>query len=176
MTASMNSLNAWDRPPRELLEEAYVAQRIWTRSVMQWSPPRRFTYVTALEAQVPGGVARRLAALSVWPWLQPGSVSDIDLVLEDGGLGRSKALGGRRVCHRAVLDRILTAVAIAVNDAVADGCNRASLVRADLAESLVFALAWLGDHVIGVLQYDSAADRHLRGCDTWAFRGLSRRR
>ena len=65
MTASMNSLNAWYRHTRELLEEAYVAQRIWTRSVMQWSPPRRFTYVTALEAQVPGGGSTPSRTLSV---------------------------------------------------------------------------------------------------------------
>jgi hypothetical protein len=30
-----------------------LAERIWTGSVMQWSPPRRFMYVTALEDQVP---------------------------------------------------------------------------------------------------------------------------
>ena len=32
-----------------------LADRIWTGSVMRWSPPRRFTYVTALEDQVPPG-------------------------------------------------------------------------------------------------------------------------
>jgi hypothetical protein len=30
-----------------------LADRIWTGSVMQWSPPRQFTYVTAIEDQVP---------------------------------------------------------------------------------------------------------------------------
>ena len=30
-----------------------LADRIWTGSVMRWPPPRRFTYVTALEDQVP---------------------------------------------------------------------------------------------------------------------------
>jgi hypothetical protein len=30
-----------------------LADRIWTGSVMRWSPPRQFTYVTALEDQVP---------------------------------------------------------------------------------------------------------------------------
>ena len=30
-----------------------LTDRIWTGSVMHWSPPRRFTYVTALEDQVP---------------------------------------------------------------------------------------------------------------------------
>ena len=30
-----------------------LADRIWTGSVMRWTPPRRFTYVTALEDQVP---------------------------------------------------------------------------------------------------------------------------
>lgn len=30
-----------------------LAERIWTGSVMQWSPPRRFTYVTAIADQVP---------------------------------------------------------------------------------------------------------------------------
>ena len=30
-----------------------LADRIWTGSVMRWSPPRQFTYVTAIEDQVP---------------------------------------------------------------------------------------------------------------------------
>lgn len=30
-----------------------LADRIWTGSVMSWSPPRQFTYVTALADQVP---------------------------------------------------------------------------------------------------------------------------
>jgi Multicopper oxidase len=30
-----------------------LADRIWTGSVMSWLPPRQFTYVTALEEQVP---------------------------------------------------------------------------------------------------------------------------
>jgi hypothetical protein len=43
-----------------------LADRIWTGSVMIWKPPRRFTYVTALDDQVPPGrladlVARLLA-------------------------------------------------------------------------------------------------------------------
>jgi hypothetical protein len=37
-----------------------LADRIWTGSVMTWRPPRRFTYVTALDDQVP---LRRLADL-----------------------------------------------------------------------------------------------------------------
>ena len=37
-----------------------MADGIWTGSVMRWSPPRRFTYVTALEDQVP---PRRLGDL-----------------------------------------------------------------------------------------------------------------
>jgi hypothetical protein len=32
--------------------------RIWTGSVMQWTPPRRFSYVTAIEDQVPRPVGR----------------------------------------------------------------------------------------------------------------------
>lgn len=37
-----------------------LAERIWTGSVMDWSPPRRFHYVTALDDAVPPG---RLADL-----------------------------------------------------------------------------------------------------------------
>ena len=48
-----------------------LAERIWTGSVMRWTPPRRFTYVTALEDQVPptrlGGLVRRLLEEFVEP-------------------------------------------------------------------------------------------------------------
>ena len=48
-----------------------LADRIWTGSVMRWSPPRRFTYVTALEDQVPshrlGDLVDRLLDLFVEP-------------------------------------------------------------------------------------------------------------
>ena len=49
-----------------------LADRIWTGSVMSWSPPRQFTYVTALEDQVPpdrlGALVDRLLNL----FLEPG--------------------------------------------------------------------------------------------------------
>jgi hypothetical protein len=48
-----------------------LADRIWTGSVMQWTPPRRFTYVTALEDQVPpsrlGDLVERLLSVFVEP-------------------------------------------------------------------------------------------------------------
>jgi hypothetical protein len=48
-----------------------MSRRIWTGSVMQWSPPRRFTYVTALEDQVPpnrlGDFVDRLLGVLVEP-------------------------------------------------------------------------------------------------------------
>ena len=155
MTADMNSVNAWDRRTRELLEEAYVAagdgprgagsrsaspggwrakrqhlavpmdhdgtwldvgcangylmatlpiwcaergvtiepyglellspvadlarelhpdmaQRIWTGSVMHWSPPRRFTYVTALEDQVPPNRLGDLVDRLLGAFVEPG--------------------------------------------------------------------------------------------------------
>jgi len=39
----------------------HLAESIWTGSVMSWSPPRRFHYVTALDDAVP---AERLGAPS----------------------------------------------------------------------------------------------------------------
>jgi hypothetical protein len=48
-----------------------LADRIWTGSVMRWSPPRQFTYVTALEDQVPpnrlGDLVERLLDVFVEP-------------------------------------------------------------------------------------------------------------
>jgi hypothetical protein len=48
-----------------------MADRIWTGSVMRWSPPRRFTYVTALEDQVPprrlGDLVKRLLGQFIEP-------------------------------------------------------------------------------------------------------------
>jgi hypothetical protein len=35
--------------------DSELAERIWTGSVMSWKPARRFTYVTALDDQVPPG-------------------------------------------------------------------------------------------------------------------------
>jgi hypothetical protein len=49
----------------------HLAERIWTGSVMRWSPPRRFTYVTAVEDQVPpnrlGDLVERLLSAFVEP-------------------------------------------------------------------------------------------------------------
>jgi hypothetical protein len=48
-----------------------LAERIWTGSVMEWSPPRQFTYVTAIEDQVPpdrlGDLVDRLLDMFVAP-------------------------------------------------------------------------------------------------------------
>ncbi len=49
-----------------------LAERIWTGSVMHWSPPRRFTYVTALEDQVPPTRLGDLVARLVDVYLEPG--------------------------------------------------------------------------------------------------------
>lgn len=49
-----------------------MAQRIWTGSVMQWSPPRRFTYVTALEDQVPPNRLGDLVDRLLDAFVEPG--------------------------------------------------------------------------------------------------------
>jgi hypothetical protein len=68
------------------------------------------------------------------------STSYVNLAVEDRRLGFGKRLGSRRPGDRAIPDRVLAAVTVAVNDTVFDGCDRASLVSADLAERLVFPL------------------------------------
>ena len=49
----------------------HLADRIWTGSAMQWSPPQQFTYVTAIEDQVPpgrlGDLVNRLLEVFVAP-------------------------------------------------------------------------------------------------------------
>ena len=69
-----------------------------------------------------------------------GSVRYVDLAFVKHRLGFGKWLGSWWFGDRAVLDRVLAAVTVAVNDTVFDGCDRASLVSADLAEALYFPL------------------------------------
>ena len=53
--------------------EPGLADRIWTGSVMTWTPSRRFTYVTALDDQVPPGrLADLVARLLGSSWSQAG--------------------------------------------------------------------------------------------------------
>jgi hypothetical protein len=49
-----------------------LAGRIWTGSVMTWKPPRRFTYVTALDDQVRAGRLGDLVARLRAEFVEPG--------------------------------------------------------------------------------------------------------
>ena len=49
-----------------------LAERVWTGSVMHWSPPRRFTYITAVEDQVPPTRLGDLVARLLDVYLEPG--------------------------------------------------------------------------------------------------------
>jgi len=49
-----------------------MADRIWTGSVMEWSPPRRFTYVTALEDLVPPSRLGDLVDRLLGEFVEPG--------------------------------------------------------------------------------------------------------
>ncbi len=49
-----------------------LTDRIWTGSVMRWSPPRRFTYVTALEDQAPPNRLADLVERLLGTFLEPG--------------------------------------------------------------------------------------------------------
>jgi hypothetical protein len=66
-----------------------LADRIWTGSVMTWKPPRRFTYVTALDDQVPPGRLGDLVAHLRAEFVEPGgrlivsSYTDSDGVPKD---------------------------------------------------------------------------------------------
>jgi hypothetical protein len=66
-----------------------LADRIWTGSVMTWKPPRRFTYVTALDDQVPAGRLGDLVAILLAEFVEPGgrlivsSYTDSDGVPKD---------------------------------------------------------------------------------------------
>jgi hypothetical protein len=65
-----------------------LAERVWTGSVMKWSPPRRFTYITALEDQVPpnrlGGLVARLLA----EFVEPGGRVIISAYTDPGDVPR----------------------------------------------------------------------------------------
>ena len=124
MNADLGCLDAWDRRTRELLEEAYVAAGDGPRagsgsaSPGDWRAKRQHLAVpmdhdgTWLDV----GCASTLSATPHW-LLERGiscrwrgvqatgatclradiSAGYVDLLLEDGGLGFSKTLGGRRV-------------------------------------------------------------------------------
>jgi hypothetical protein len=49
-----------------------LADRIWTGTVMTWTPPRRFTCVTALDDQVPPGPLADLVACLLAEFVAPG--------------------------------------------------------------------------------------------------------
>jgi hypothetical protein len=82
-----------------------LADRIWTGSVMSWSPPRQFTYVTALEDQVPpnrlGDLVKRLLDVFV----EPAGRLIISAYANEDGVPRD-LLGDLVACGREPSGRI----------------------------------------------------------------------
>src|SRR5829696_5686640 len=112
--------------------------------------------------------AGRYAGPVRWP---PGreAVGDEHLVLRE-------RLGCRWIDHRSVRDRVLTAMAVAVDHPVGYVGDRAALMSTDLGERLVIALRRLGDHVVRVVQDHATAHGNFRGRDARAARRLGRLR
>ena len=68
---------------------AELAERIWTGSVMTWTPPRRFTYVTALDDQVPPGRLGDLVARLLAEVVAPGGRLIVSSYTERDGVPRA---------------------------------------------------------------------------------------
>jgi hypothetical protein len=66
-----------------------LADRIWTGSVMTWTPPRRFTYVTALDDQVPAGRLGDLVARLLGEFVEPGGRLIVSSYTERDGVPRA---------------------------------------------------------------------------------------
>jgi hypothetical protein len=66
-----------------------LADRIWTGSVMTWTPPRRFTYVTALDDQVPAGRLGDLIARLLAEFVAPGGRLIVSSYTDRGGVPRN---------------------------------------------------------------------------------------
>ena len=65
-----------------------LTARIWTGSVMTWSPPRRFTYVTAIADQVPPDRLADLVDRLLAAFVEPGGRLIISTYTEPDGTPR----------------------------------------------------------------------------------------
>jgi hypothetical protein len=65
-----------------------LADRIWTGSVMRWTPPHRFTYVTALEDHVPPGRFGELVGRLLDSFVEAGGRLIISAYANEGELPR----------------------------------------------------------------------------------------
>jgi hypothetical protein len=65
-----------------------LADRIWNGSVMTWTPPRRFTYVTALDDQVPPGRLADLVACLLSEFVTPGGRLIVSSYTDSDGVPR----------------------------------------------------------------------------------------
>lgn len=65
-----------------------LADRIWTGSVMTWKPPRRFTYVTALDDQVPPGRLADLVARLLAEFVEAGGRLIVSSYTDSDGVPR----------------------------------------------------------------------------------------
>jgi hypothetical protein len=65
-----------------------LADRIWTGSVMTWTPPRRFTYVMALDDQVPPGRLADLVARLLAEFVTPGGRLIVSSYADSDGVPR----------------------------------------------------------------------------------------
>jgi hypothetical protein len=82
-----------------------LAERIWTGSVMRWSPPRRFTYVTALEDQVPPNRLGDLVDRLLDRFVEPGGRLIISAYTDPGDVPRD-LFGDLTACGHAPTGRI----------------------------------------------------------------------
>jgi hypothetical protein len=76
----------WRSSPAGL--RPHLADRIWTGSVMSWSPSRQFTYVTALEDQVPPNRLGDLVARLLDVFVQRGGQLIISAYAYDDEVSR----------------------------------------------------------------------------------------
>jgi hypothetical protein len=65
-----------------------LADRIWTGSVMTWTPPRRFTYVKALDDQVPPGRLADLVVRLLSEFVAPGGRLIVSSYTDSDGVPR----------------------------------------------------------------------------------------
>ncbi len=102
-----------------------LAERIWTGSVMQWSPPQLFTYVTTLEDQVPpdrlGDLVGRL----------------LDTFVEAGGRLIVSAYTNADNVPRDLFGRSVEAVALAHPS----GCSRTTRCMSSVSITLAYVPA-----------------------------------
>ena len=76
-----------------------LADRIWTGSVMTWKPSRRFTYVTALDDQVPAGRLGDLVARLRAEFVEPGGRLIVSSYTDSDGVPKDLFDDLRRAGH-----------------------------------------------------------------------------